>query len=779
MKINNIENKTAFFFEKMASLIVRFHWPLIIIILTVGIFSSIGLKDLKTSVSLTNLFLDDDPVVRDQEQFDSIFGNSDFIGILVESQDVFSQNTISVINELSEALSQEMEIIDSVASIASFIDEITPEALEQSRKSLNLRQSVRGRLYSEDYKSAWILCSMKSYPSESNIEAQHSDPSYIVGQQAYKIVERFQSDEVMLRATGVPVLLYQKSEDMIKDLKKVIILALIIAIVLIVFIMRSLKSIIGAILTIGVSISSVFGTMGWMKMTIDSTFLLIPILLSIAVSIGYTIHIFNFYKRDSQITGNKNKSVICAVKETGWPILFTAFTTIFALLSFVTVPISAIQWVGVVSAISISVVYFLSIFLFSSIISIGNKSNFKTIGEISDQSEGIDRIEKIIGKFSDTVMKNGAVLTLIYVVIIAISIVGISRLTVDLNRKQMLGDKLPHAINQNYVSASSIGSSNAYNIALVFPEKNGAITGDVLAKVDALTDFIEKTDFVKRTTSINSLIREVNMLRHRGEKEFFEIPEKDSTIRGLLSYSRKVSAESLKTWIDDDNKALKILVEIYDVSTLKTKDHIDELNKEILRLFPKEEYEGFDYLLTGSAIQMSIMNQYITSGLIRSVLTALVVISIMMMVVFRNFRLGLIAMIPNITPIIITGGLMGFMGVSLEFVTMTIAPMVMGLAVDDTIHFINHVKLDYQKTGSYDISIKNSFIKVGKALILATIILCATFSAFMTSDVHSMVNMGIYMVIAMISALIADFTVTPFIIKLTRPFGKQKEIINP
>jgi predicted RND superfamily exporter protein len=145
----------------------------------------------------------------------------------------------------------------------------------------------------------------------------------------------------------------------------------------------------------------------------------------------------------------------------------------------------------------------------------------------------------------------------------------------------------------------------------------------------------------------------------------------------------------------------------------------------------------------------------------------------MMMIVFRNFKLGLIAMIPNITPVIITGGLMGFMGEPLEFVTMTIAPMVMGLAVDDTIHFINHVKLDYSRTGSYDRSIKNSFIKVGKALILANIILCATFSAFMTSAVHSMVNMGIYMVVAMLSALIADFTVTPFIIKLIKPFGKE------
>ncbi len=110
---------------------------------------------------------------------------------------------------------------------------------------------------------------------------------------------------------------------------------------------------------------------------------------------------------------------------------------------------------------------------------------------------------------------------------------------------------------------------------------------------------------------------------------------------------------------------------------------------------------------------------------------------------------------------------------------MTVAPMVIGLAVDDTIHFISHVKKDFYRTGNYDLAIRNSFIRVGKALILANIILCATFSVFTTSSVHSMVNMGIYMVAAMLSALIADFTITPFIIKISRPFGKDtKKIIS-
>ncbi|MBN2659205.1 MAG: MMPL family transporter [Spirochaetales bacterium] len=771
----SLETIALDFFENLGEFIIKFKWLLIISILLTGVFFTTGIRNLQTSVSLTNLFLDDDPVVVDQKEFDSIFGNSDFIGILVEAEDVFSEETLALIRDLSNTLTAEMPIISAATSIATFIEEGSDK--EESRRNLDIRKSVRGVLYSRDYTQAWILCSLNPYEEDIIGDYQHNDPAYVVGKKAFDIVERYQDRGAVLRATGVPVLLYQKSEDMMSDLIKMISLAALIAIVLIVYILRSLKTIIAAILTISISTGSVFGAMGWLNMTIDSTFMLIPVLLSIAVSIGYTIHIFNFYRRNYLQYRNKNRALVHAVKETGWPILFTAFTTIFALLSFVSVPITAIQWVGVVSAISITIVYLLSMLLFTSILALGenDKSLSKKKALSGSGESGVDRVETWMGKLSDVIMHHGALISVSFFIIMGLSAFGISKLSVDLNRKQMLGDKLPHAVNQNYISESEIGSSNAYNIALIFDGKDSAITPEVLEKVDELTAFINETHFVKRTTSINSLIREVNMLRHRGDESYYSIPEKSSLIRGLVGFTRRSSDRSLKPWINDDNSTLKILVEIYDVSTLQTKNHIDSLEEELKRLFPEDQYPGFRYLLTGSAIQMSIMNQYITIGLIRSVMTALVIISIMMMIVFRNFKLGLIAMIPNITPIIITGGLMGFMGVSLEFVTMTIAPMVMGLAVDDTIHFINHVKQDFNKTGDYMKSIRNSFIKVGKALILANVILCATFAAFLTSAVHSMVNMGIYMIVAMLSALIADFTVTPYIIKLSRPFKERPD----
>ncbi|MBB6479720.1 efflux RND transporter permease subunit [Spirochaeta isovalerica] len=770
-------SRNELFFYKLGESLVRFRFLIIAAILIMGAFASLGLKDLRTSVSISNLFLENDKVIVDQKEFDSIFGNSDFVGVLVESEDVFSPETMNLIESLSRDLTKEVEFIDSVSSIFSFADGLDTQSLEDLRDSLDMRESVRGVLYSTNYKQAWILCSLKTYPSKEEW-TEDDDPSFIVGKEVMAIIDRYSADGASLLATGIPVLEYRKTIEMLHDLIIVIGLAALIALLLIVFIIRSFQGVLGAVLVIGISISSVFGVMGWRQMIVDTTFMLIPILLSIAVSIGYTIHVFNFFKRNLILTGRRKESVAYAIKESGWPIMFTAFTTISALLSFLLVPISAIQWVGLVSAISISVVFLMAVVLFPAFIALGQDRPDlpEKTKEISDTNRGIDRIEILIGRFSDFVMTHGIHLSVIFILVLLISLYGATKLRVDLNTRNMMGDKMQHAIDQNYISDSEIGFTNAYNIALEFPE-NMALTEETLKKVDELTGFISRYGFIKQVSSINSIIKEVNRLRHRNDGAFYSIPEKDSQIRGLVMFARRSMSETMNSWIDSDNKTLRILVQIYDVSTLETSAHLKDLEKEIARLFPEESYPGFQYLLTGGVIQLSIMNQYITKGLVQSVFSALVVISIMMMIVFRNVKLGIIAMIPNITPVIITGGLMGFMGEPLEFVTMTIAPMVMGLAVDDTIHFINHVKTDFGRTGNYDKSIRNSFIRVGKALILANIILCATFAAFLTSAVHSMVNMGIYMIVAMVSALIADFTVTPYIIKLSRPFKGQLETI--
>ena len=130
-------------------------------------------------------------------------------------------------------------------------------------------------------------------------------------------------------------------------------------------------------------------------------------------------------------------------------------------------------------------------------------------------------------------------------------------------------------------------------------------------------------------------------------------------------------------------------------------------------------------------------------------------------------------MIPNISPAIAIGGLMGLSNIPLDFMTITLMPMILGLAVDDTIHFISHSNMEYQLNGNYKKSILETFRLVGKALFMTSFILVASFSLYFTSKINMFFNMGLFIVVGVSVALLSDLLITPILIDWAKPFGKE------
>jgi predicted RND superfamily exporter protein len=172
-------------------------------------------------------------------------------------------------------------------------------------------------------------------------------------------------------------------------------------------------------------------------------------------------------------------------------------------------------------------------------------------------------------------------------------------------------------------------------------------------------------------------------------------------------------------------------------------------------------------------VQFSVVQNYIAKGEIVSFLIALVLIGILMMLVFRNVKTGLIGMIPNLAPVLVVGGLMGYLEIPLDMITMVIIPILLGLAVDDTIHFISHSKLEFLRTGSYRTGIQTTFRTVGKAIFMTSFILIAAFSVYMTSIAAFFIHLGVLMAAGVLSALLADYCITPILVNWSKPFGKS------
>ena len=125
---------------------------------------------------------------------------------------------------------------------------------------------------------------------------------------------------------------------------------------------------------------------------------------------------------------------------------------------------------------------------------------------------------------------------------------------------------------------------------------------------------------------------------------------------------------------------------------------------------------------------------------------------------------------------VLIAGVMGYLGWNLDMITAMILPMILGIAVDDTIHFTNHIKYHFELTGNYRSAIENSYREIGKTMIMTTIILCAMFVIFLTSSMNVLVRLGWLSIIGLGGALVADYTVTPVLLFITKPFGKERKI---
>lgn len=782
MELRNTHSATGkeSFLLRLAHQIPRFRGGIILAAVLIVAVSFPGVFKLDITVDIAKFFLSDDPVIQNQEKFRELFGNTDFVGVLVQSDDVFSRETLELIRRVGKRLGKEVPLAAEVISITELNFAQTDghmfrfngpslisskEEVERIRASYSKNRSLKGVLFSQDCKQAWIILNLKNYPSADEWKGD-TTPLFTVGRKAYEIVTSIDSGSARLIPTGVPVYTYRKNSEMMNDLFRVLIIGSIVTLALAIFILRNVQVIAGTLSVIIFSVLSVLGIQGWLGVSTDSAFIAVPILLTMGVSVGYTIHVSRFFSIRFHLTGNRNASAVYAVRETGRPILFTAFTTIAALVSFLFVKIRPIQWVGITSATCILIVFAASMVMFPAVLSIGRDREAS-----SDSYNGRNRFDPVLRRFSEWVVRHDRIIIIVFLAIVAASIYGLTQLKIDLNAEKIMGTRLPHMKDQAMVSRSDIAVNDSLNLVISMPSGSFRKT-EVLHSMGILERRIETLPLVKRVTSLAGIVREINYVTHGRRAGYDKVPDDASSLKAIYFLVRSKFPQMLAQWVNRRYSDTRVFIELSDFSSREINGIITEVNHLVEELFP----QGTDHYMSGSAYQMAVMNTYITRGLIRSILFALLMITFLMVVVFKSIRLSLTAMVPNIFPVLVVGAIMGFAGIPLEFVTMTVAPMIMGLAVDDTIHLIYHLTRDVKKKGNYATGIQHTFMHVGIAITETTVILCLTFLVFTVSQVTSIINMGMIACLGMLSAYLADIFVTPVLIRWMKPSKLKKHI---
>ena len=783
MKIQRINN----WFERRAKGIIKKRWLIIGLFIAIVAIGLNGIKSLNVESSWENFFLEDDPVLVKSEEFKEIFGNDNFVAVLTECDNSFTKESLKLIRDLSNELMDSLSYAEKMTSLTDIefmtgtefgmqIEQIVPEIIPSDKQSLEKirdkaysKPKTAERLISKDGRLTWIVLKLRTFPKKEIWEKEPNPitPEMLTGAQVEKIITKEKYKPISPRATGMPYLTFKKQNYFGKEAFKVMIMALLLAIIVLIFATKSLRGVIVPLLTSVSSIIIIYGAFGYIGYKIDSGMFSIPILLSLAIAIAYNIHLFTFFKRNFFIHGKRNQAIIEAVSEMGWPILFSALTTMGALLTFLIIPMRPLRFVGFATASCVLVTFGIVILLMPTLLSFGRDRK----PHPAFKEKGGRWLDLKLGKLGEFVLSYPKTIITVSVIIIAFLIVGTTKVESAFDIEKTMGRNIPYVDNLLDISESELGSLYSYDLLIEFKENGEAKNPENLKKLEEVVIYAEELSLTKRTTSVLNIIKDLNQTLNENNEAFYSIPDNENQVaQMLLLYENSGGTES-EYWMDYDYKRLRLMVELSTYNSGEAERELADIQQMASSLFPESQV-----LAVGNLPQFTTMMQYVVKGQVQSFAFALVVIMVLLMIVFGSVRTGLIGLIPNIAPAIAVGGVMGWLNIPLDMMTATIIPMILGLAVDDTIHFINHGQLEFSRSKNYNKSIIKTFKTVGVALLLATIIISANFMVYTTSSANQFVNLGMLAVVGMFAALIADLFITPILFKWFKIFGKEPEI---
>jgi hypothetical protein len=453
------------------------------------------------------------------------------------------------------------------------------------------------------------------------------------------------------------------------------------------------------------------------------------------------------------------------MSEVGWSVVFCGLTTFVSLLSFLIIPIRPMKCVGIICSLTILFVLLTTLVMTPVLISFGRDRKPKP----GIDGEGGTRLSSWMEKLNDFTFKYSKPIVTIFTVVCVVLAVGLWKIEPAFDIERTMGIDVPYVKDVLTVGRSELGSLYSYDLVMEFENEDDAKEPENLQKLERLEALISTYPLTKRTNSILDILKDLNQTLNGGEADSFRIPDTEEEVAQMLILYENAGGSETEYWMDYDYKRLRMMVEISDFNSGEVERELNDITRQTAELFP-----GVKVTAVGNIPQYTTMMQYLVRGQMQSFLISVLIIALILMIAFQSVRVGLIGLIPNLMPAIFVGGYMGWAGIPLDMMTATLIPMMLGMAVDDTIHFINHSKLEFDREPNYSQAIRRTFRVVGVAIVTTSIITSAVFACFATSACAMCINFGVLAVIGILSALLADLFITPLLVKKFHVFGKEK-----
>jgi hypothetical protein len=774
------------FWNSIARLILRNREIILGLIVIVTIALATQWKYMQFTHSEANLLPDDHPINQEYNNFLDKFGEEGNLIILgVENQYLDNFKSFNAWNELADSLAtfNEVELVLSTSNLPNLsktkdntkfiVAPVLQERLKNNKELQNFKKKLfndlpfyKNLIYSEN--DSVIRTAIYLRKEIVNTE-QRKDFVIDVFQ---PLVQKYSTENKLdIRVSGMPYIRTLNAQNIVDEIGMFLLAALLVTSGIFFFFFRSWRATFISIVTVVIGVMWAFGILGWIGYEITVLTALIPPLI-IVIGIPNCIFLINKYQQEIKNHGNQAKSLQRVITKVGNATLMTNLTTASGFATFIFTESKLLVEFGVVASICIIAIFLLSLMIIPIVYSylpIPKERHLHHLGKTW--------INKFVSWNERMVKKKRIHIYITSVLVLIISIIGIYQIKVS----GSLIEDMPKGM-QFYKDIKFFEKSfdGIMPLEIIVYSKNEKVTGlKTLQKLNKLEEHIIETPELSRPMSIVSAVKFSKQAFYGGDPEYFDLPSTYDAV--TMSQLVKKSAKDIslmKSFVDSTGQYARITTFMKDMGTDRMERVEENLRDKIRTIFPEDRYE---VVITGKALVFQKGTDYLINNLILSLSLAIVLIALFMAWMFRSIRMIFVSLVPNLLPLLITAGLMGYIGVPIKPSIILVFSIAFGISVDDTIHFLAKYRQELMANNwRIKKSVYAALKETGVSMFYTSIVLFFGFSTFTISSFGGTVALGALVSATLLFAMAANLLLLPsMLLSLESSIANERTFKKP
>ncbi len=809
MKKMSIKKRIENQFEAWTRIIIRFKYLVVFLVILPTIFIGSQIRFLTIDTSNEGLLHANDPILTLYNDFRDQFGRDDLLVLAIKSDNIFSLPFLEKLQKLHNRLEAEVPHLNDITSLVNardtrgrgdtlLVDDLllhfpkNKKELAQLKKRVMENPLYRNQLISEDLTFTTIILESDTYSSkhtsdddplagfdddlttDDNSGSTLPKPEFLTDQENTEMVAKtkevaasFNGPDFIIHIAGSPIVTHSVKLLMMKDMKKFLRLAVLTIGICLFIVFRRISGIFLPLLLVALTLIATLGLMAKFAISFKVPTIILPSFL-LAVGVGASVHVLSLVYQGLRRGESKNNALIHALGHSGLAIFMTSLTTAAGLASFAVAKVAPIGDLGLFSSIGILLSLLYTITLLPALLAIFPLKKKKFHDNTSS--------EPIFDRFLDwvtlvTTSKPKLIVFISLIMVLGFS-TGITKLKFSHNLLAWLPEKMDVRVATETVD-SNLKGSVALELVLDTGRENGLYDPRVLNGMDKLgrklENFRQNNLFIGKVIDLTTILKEIHKALNENRTEMYRIPANAPLIPQEFLLFENSGSDDLQDFVDSQFSKARVTIKVPWRDALSYVPFIHTIEKQFSETFSSIKIGDKPITISTTGI-MSLFARILYATMYSAAQSygiAIVIITLLMIILIGDLRMGLVAMLPNISPILMVMGIMGWFAIPLDMFTMLVASIAIGLAVDDTIHFVYNFKKYHLESGNVRDAVSRTLHTAGRAMLTTSVVLSIGFFIFMFASMHNVFNFGMLVGLAIIIALLADFFLAPALMALT------------